>query len=269
MNEPQSAPGSTTLPSVTVVGKASGFDDNDPRSREYAKSHSAAATKTDTPIFDTAASIQVVPRAVMEDQKNTRIKDALENVSGVRAQPTLGMGTGFIVRGFKVDHVFRNGLITTQSNGFNSEFDIANLESVEILKGPSAMLYGRSEPGGLINVTTKKPSETPFYSLEQQFGSYDYYRTQWDATGPLNGDKTLLYRFSGSYQDNNSFRDLIFTDRVSVSPSITWKPSDATDFTLNVEGLKQDYQPISAFPPSATARPIFRSATVSATPTIR
>ncbi|MCQ8182937.1 TonB-dependent receptor [Methylomonas sp. SURF-1] len=242
VNDPQSAPGSTTLPSVTVVGKSSYLDDNDPRSREYAKTHSAAATKTDTPIFDTAASIQVVPRAVMEDQKNTRIKDALENVSGVRAQPTLGMGTGFIVRGFKVDHVFRNGLITTQSNGFNSEFDIANLESVEILKGPSAMLYGRSEPGGLINVTTKKPSETPFYSLEQQFGSYDHYRTQWDATGPLNDDKTLLYRFSGSYQDNNSFRDLIFTDRVSVSPSITWKPSDATDFTLNVEGLKQDYQ---------------------------
>lgn len=237
--EPQS--GETTLPTVTVAGKAV-LGTNDPAIKDYTVYKSATGTKTDTPIFDSPVSIQVVPRAVMEDQKNTRVKDALENVSGVRAQPTLGMGTGFIVRGFRTDHVFRNGLLTTQSNGFNSEFDTANLESVEVLKGPAAMLFGRSEPGGLINVTTKKPLETAFYSLEQQFGSYDYYRTQWDATGPINNDKTLLYRFSGSYQDNNSFRDLIFNDRVMVSPSITWKPSDRTDFTLNVEGMEQNFQ---------------------------
>ena len=238
------APSSSNSPmmgTVTVTGKTV-FSENDPYNHEYAKTSSLTATKTDTPIFDTPTSIQVVPKAVMEDQKNTRIKEALENVSGVRAQPTLGMGTGFIVRGFRNDQVFRNGLLTTQSNGFNSEFDTANLESVEVLKGPAAMLYGRGEPGGLINVTTKKPLETAFYSLEQQFGSYDYYRTQWDATGPLNDDKTVLYRFTGSYQNSNSFRDLIFTDRVMVSPSITWKISDKTDFTMNVEGVEQDFQ---------------------------
>lgn len=230
-----------TLSPVVVKGEAA-FDAADPYNTTYTVINSSTALKTDTPLIETPASIQVVPRTVMNDQKSVRIKDALENVSGVRAQPTLGMGTGFIVRGFRQDQVFRNGLLTTQSNGFNSEFDIANLESVEVLKGPAAMLYGRGEPGGLINLTTKKPLDLPYYSLEQQFGSYAYYRTQWDATGPIDDDKNLLYRFTGSYQNNESFRDLIFTDRVMVSPSLTWKISDQTDLSFNVEGVDQDFQ---------------------------
>ena len=229
-----------TLPAVKVLGKAV-YDSTDPYNKSYTVTNSTTATKTDTPIFDTPVSIQVVPRVVMDDQKSTRLKDALENVSGVRAQPSLGFGNGFLVRGFRTDRVYRNGL-AANSRLFGSEFDTANLESVEVLKGPAAVLFGRSEPGGLINITTKKPLDVPFYSLEQQFGSYDLYRTEWDATGPVNNDKSVLYRFTGSYQNNNSFRDLISNDRVTVSPSITWKLSDATDFTLNVEGLDQDYQ---------------------------
>ncbi len=234
-------PDTVELKAMTVLGEAV-QDVNDPYNKSYTVTNSSTATKTDTPIMETPVSVQVVPRTVMDDQKTTRIKDALENVSGVRAQPTLGMGTGFIIRGFRQDQIFRNGLLTTQSNGFNSEFDTANLESIEVLKGPAAMLYGRGEPGGLINLTTKKALDIPYYSLEQQFGSYDYYRTQWDATGPINKDKTLLYRFSGSYQNNNSFRDLIFTDRVMVSPSVTWNISDSTDLSLNIEGMEQNYQ---------------------------
>lgn len=229
---------STVLGAILVTGLS---NNNDPYHPTYSVHSSTTATKTDTPIFDTPASIQVVPKAVMDDQNTTRLKDALENVSGVRAQPSLGFGNGFLVRGFRTDRVYRNGL-AANSRLFGSEFDTANLESVEVLKGPAAVLFGRSEPGGLINITTKKPLDVPFYSLEQQFGSYDLYRTEWDATGPLNNDKSLLYRFTGSYQNNNSFRDLISNDRVTVSPSITWKLSDATDFTLNVEGLDQDYQ---------------------------
>ncbi|MGH8552819.1 MAG: TonB-dependent siderophore receptor, partial [Methylococcales bacterium] len=111
-----------------------------------------------------------------------------------------------------------------------------------MLKGPAAVLYGRIEPGGLINVTTKKPFDMPYYSLEQQFGSYDFYRSQWDATGAVTDDKSLQYRFTGAYQNNNSFRDFVFTDRVLVNPSITWRPTDSTDLTLNVEGLDQNYK---------------------------
>jgi len=237
---PQAA---TDLPTVKVTGKNDSYDDDptNPRNKSYTVINSSTATKTDTPIFDTPVSVQVVPRTVLDDQKTTRLKDALENVSGVRAQPTLGEGNGFIIRGFRNGRVYRNGLLAN-GDGYPSEFDTSNVQSIDVLKGPAAVLFGRIEPGGLINITTKKPLDIPYYSLEQQFGSYDLYRTQWDATGPVTDDHKLLYRFTGAYQNNNSFRDFVFTDRMMVNPSLTWRPSDKTDLTLSVEGLDQDYQ---------------------------
>ncbi|MGH8499000.1 MAG: TonB-dependent siderophore receptor, partial [Methylococcales bacterium] len=205
------------LATVKVTSQA-GYDAADPYNKDYAVPNAFSATKTDTPIMDTPVSIQVVPRSVMDDQKTTRIKDALENVSGVRYQPSLGAGSGFIIRGFRDTRVYRNGLLANFAAAFPAEFDAGNLQSIEVLKGPAAVLYGRIEPGGLINITTKKPFDIPYYSLEQQFGSYDFYRSQWDATGAVTDDKSLQYRFTGAYQNNNSFRDFVFTDRVLVNP---------------------------------------------------
>lgn len=239
-NAPQSQADTPVLKAMTVVGETV-KDVDDPYNEDYHISNSSTATKTDTPIMDTPVSIQVVPRAVMSDQKTARITDALENVSGVRAQSSLGTGTGFIIRGFRNPLIYRNGLMAVP-NAFRSEFDTANLESVEVLKGPASVLFGRSEPGGLINVTTKKPLDIPYYSLEQRFGSYDLYRTEWDASGPVTDDKSLLYRFTGSYQNNESFRDFVSNDRILIAPSLTWRLTDATDFTVNVEGVDQDYQ---------------------------
>jgi len=233
-------PGTVELKAMTVVGEAA-QDPNDPYNKSYTVTNSSTATKTDTPIIETPVSVQVVPRTVMDDQKTTRVKDALENVSGVRAQPTLGGGNGFIIRGFRNGRVYRNGLLAN-GDGFPTEIDAGNLQSIDVLKGPAAVLFGRIEPGGLVNITTKKPLDTPYYSLEQQFGSYDLYRTQWDATGPVTDDNKLLYRFTGAYQNNNSFRDFVFSDRVLVNPSVTWRPTDNTDLTLSVEGLDQDYK---------------------------
>jgi iron complex outermembrane receptor protein len=238
------AGGAVVLGKVTVSATAAdGYDSNDPYNPDYSRPNAITATKTDTPLIETPVSVQVVPRAVMDDQKSTRVKDALENVSGVRPTPTLGTGTGFTIRGFRNPRIYRNGLVANAANaGFPTDYEAANLESIEVLKGPAAVLFGRIEPGGLINLTTKRPLDTPYYSVEQQFGSYDYYRTQWDAGGSVTEDGTLLYRFSGAYQNSNSFRDFLFTDRIVVSPSITWRPTDSTDFTLNIEGFNQDYQ---------------------------
>lgn len=236
-NNQKSQTDTTTLKTMTVVGEAV-QDPNDPYNKDYTVTNSSTATKTDTPIMDTPTSLQIVPRAVMDDQKVTRITDALENVSGVRAQPSLGFGNMFIIRGFHNDNIYRNGL--RANNIFPQEYDTANLQSIEVLKGP-AHLYGRTEPGGLISLTTKKPLDIPYYSLEQRFGSYDLYRTEWDATGPVTSDKSLLYRFTGSYQNNNSFRDFDFTDRMLFAPSVTWRPTEATDATLELQVNNQDF----------------------------
>lgn len=205
--------------------------------------NASTATKTDTPILETPISIQVVPRSVMDDQKSTRITDALENVSGVRPQSSIGLGNMFIIRGFRSARIYRNGLLTSGvSIGNATEYDTSNLERVEVLKGPAAVLFGRVEPGGLINIVTKRPEDTPKYSLEQRFGSYDFYRTEWDATGSVTDDSLVSYRFAGSYQNNESFRDFNLNDRVLIHPSLTWRVNDATEVSVDVEGLYQEHR---------------------------
>jgi len=231
---PESQTDVSTMSAVTVSGARSYA--TDPYSKDYAVSNAFAATKTNTPLIETPISVQVVSRSVMDDQKAAKVKDALENVSGVRAQPSLGGGVGYIVRGFRTNNIYRNGLMMNE--GFFGDLDAGNLDNIEVIKGPS-QLYGRTEPGGMISLTTKKALDTPYYSLEQQFGSYDLYRSQWDAGGPITDDKSLLYRFSGAYQSNNSFRDFVSLDRKLFNPSITWRPSDATDISVDIEGTEK------------------------------
>lgn len=218
----------TQLPTITVQGDLESA---------YAVKHATAATKTNTPLIETPVAVQIVPRAVMDDQKVTTVKDALENVSGVRPQPSLGGSTGFLIRGFRTNNIYRNGLLTPQVSSL-SDVDAANLESIEVVKGP-AQLYGRTEPGGLINLSTKRGLDTPRYSLEQSVGSYDFYRTQWDAGGPVSEDGAWQYRFSGAYQDNESFRDFVSADRLLINPSLTWRPAPGTDVTIDIEYQKK------------------------------
>lgn len=224
----------TTLKPMTVTGKA-GYADNDPYNPSYNRTNSSTATKTDTPIMLTPASIQVVPKAVMNDQQNINILDSLNrNVSGVSARTGSGvLYDNFIIRGFTTGltgNAYRNGLL------FPSNFyEPSNIEQLEVLKGPAAALYGRIEPGGIVNITTKKPLATPYYALQQQFGSYDLYRTTVDATGPIDDAKTLLYRFNATYLDKGSFKDMVNSDRVFIAPTLSWRPNDKFEANLELE----------------------------------
>lgn len=221
-------PNTPVLNAMTVTGTAKTGDDP----TAYKITNASTATKTDTPIMDTPMSIQVIPKQVLKDQQAIRIKDGLKNVSGV-FWATDPMYEGFQMRGFVSDGsttVYRNGLRIRRA-----QHEVANLEQLEVIKGPAAAIYGRIEPGGLINVVTKKPLDTPYYSLEQQFGSYDLYRTTVDATGPINKDHSLLYRFNAAYQNNNLFIDTMDQERFFVAPSLTWKPNARTEANLNFE----------------------------------
>ncbi len=215
----------------------------------YTADHAVAATKTDTPLQETPVSVQTIPRAVIDDQKTPRLRDALENISGVRTNQSLGGGSGFIIRGFFDSfRVYRNGLLATSPAFFQSDWDTANIDRIEVLKGPASILYGRIEPGGLVNVVTKRPLETTGGALEQQFGSYNFYRTLWDITGPVTADNSLSVRFAGGYQNSESFRDFAFTDRKVFNPSVTWRPADSTRITMDVEVSRYNYRPDLGIP---------------------
>lgn len=231
--EPQS--GISTLPTINVVDKAF-YGYTDPYNKDYSRTNASTATKTDTPLLETPISVQVIPKAVINDQQAFRLDEATKNVSGVQSFRQLGvLFDNFIIRGFTSGtfNVYRDGLRLGQQS-----FELANLEQVEVLKGPPSTLYGPSSPGGLVNLVTKKPLTESYYSLTQQFGSFDLYRTAVDATGAVNEDKTLAYRINLVSYDQNSFRDFVSSDRIFVAPQLTWKPNDAFEVNFGYEYKK-------------------------------
>ncbi|MEH1889484.1 MAG: TonB-dependent siderophore receptor [Nostoc sp.] len=204
---------------LVVTGEQDGYNVPD----------SSTATRTDTPLRDIPQSIQVIPQAVIKDQQITRISDATRNVSGV--SPLSGYGgfsDDYTIRGFTNSNLLRNGFTT--SNFFTYG---ANVERVEVLKGPASVLYGQFEPGGVVNFVTKQPLSSPYYAADLTAGSFSFYRGTIDLSGPLTDDKKLLYRLNIAYENSGSFRDFYHQDIFSVSPVITYKPSENT--TLNFE----------------------------------
>ncbi len=211
----------------------------------YTVTHSTTSTKTDTPLLETPMAVQVVPKQVLQDQRVNRLQDALQNVSGVRSNNNDLEGYVFKLRGFTSLDMYRNALRV--SGG--AIFDTANLERVEVLKGPASTLFGRSEPGGLINLVTKRPLSQPYYKVEQEFGSFDHYRTVVDATGPLNESGSVGYRVTGAYQDHGSFQDFQGGRRMFIAPTFSFKPGKNTDLFVDLQYLRNDAQSSTGIPP--------------------
>lgn len=220
----------TTLGTVMVSAKAI-YDTTDPYNTDYQVRHASTATKTDTPIMQTPMSVKVVPQSVLKDQQAITIEQALRNVSGVSSG--LGGSGTFFIRGFGSYLNYRDGY-KSQGEWAHTE-DLENVERVEVLKGPGSILYGRAEPGGIVNFVTKQPLDQPYYALRQQFGSFDLYRTSVDATGPLNDDKSLAYRFNLGYQSNHSFQEFGGNERLLVAPTLRWNISERTVSTVKLE----------------------------------
>lgn len=190
----------------------------------------ASASKTSIPILQTPYAIQVVPRETMDDRQVVNVRDALfTNVSSISGAPSYY--TSVLIRGFNSGaQTYRNGLRQPET----TDFETSNLQSIEVLKGPAAMLFGRVEPGGLINFVPKRPLATPYFSIQQQAGNFMRSRTMIDATGPLTEDKSVLYRLNASFLRQDSVRDFAWKENLMVAPSITWRPTE--EFTLNLDG---------------------------------
>ncbi|QGM46805.1 TonB-dependent siderophore receptor [Methylocystis heyeri] len=260
-SRPQTGARGSVPPANSSVTQSTAASPVDPEA--YLAPDASVGTKTDTPIMETPLNIQVVSQQVLQDQQVTTLDEALTNVSGV----SVGGGGAFsnggaygvvFLRGFRTDTHFRNGFRIDGFGNNNALLDqqFANVQSVEVLKGPAAILYGAVEPGGLVNVTTKQPSETPHYSLQQQFGSYAAYRTTASATGPLNQDKSLLYRLDASYENDGSFVDLGYTRNLFFAPVLQWNIDQSTKLKLELEYQNSNIDQVYGFTPLVYGAPL-------------
>jgi len=211
----------------------------DPR---YASNSTVSATKLPTEILDVPQSIQVVPGRLIEDQQALRVVDALRNVSGIAPEAGFGQTQdGFYVRGFQTQPVTRNGFRRLQFGGYT---DMANVERLEVLKGPASVLYGTGSPGGVVNVITKTPRAERFRSLDVSTGSRGFWRLEGDVSGTL-GQPGLRYRVVGATEQGGTWQDDADSDRFLIAPSLEWQATERLNFLFDAQWNRQNRTQIS------------------------
>jgi iron complex outermembrane receptor protein len=220
------------------------------------------ATKTDALIKDLPQSIQIIGKDLLDDAGITDLKGALDLSSTISSQSNFGgLWDSYAMRGFAGNLDFGSDYMVngfSASRGFNGVRDGGNTNSVEILKGPSSALYGRGEPGGTVNISTKKPLFMNANTLELGLGSFNTYRAAFDSTGPLG--ETVAYRINVAHEDGESFRDTIEYNRTLVAPSFLWMISPDTTLSYEIEAVRQEVPfdrgvvAIDGFPPNVSIR---------------
>ncbi len=227
---------------IEVIATGEGETEED-----YVVPNVTSATRSDTSILDTPESVQVIPQKVLEDQQIIRLDEALRNVSGVTFGGTdLGRSLQFSIRGFDEAPIIRNGF---RQFGADVIPETANLERIEVLKGPASLLFGEIEPGGLINLVTKKPTSEPFYNIETQFGNRSFISPSIDFSGPLTKDGNVLYRLNALYRSSDGIQDVDENiERFYISPVVTWKVGKNTDLNFELEYANDDRPPSYGVP---------------------
>jgi iron complex outermembrane receptor protein len=209
--------------------------------QSYRALSATGATKTDTLLKDLPQSVRVITGDLLKDVGVTTLAGALDLASGISRQTNFGgMWDSYAMRGFTGDPNYGSDYMVNgfnSSRGYNGVRDGANTNTIEVLKGPASALYGRGEPGGTINITTKKPRFDPAYVVDFSVSSYQTYRTAVDLTGPLSD--TMAYRLNAAHEQGNSFRDTVEFKRSIVAPSLIWLLGDATTISYEIEAIKQ------------------------------
>jgi catecholate siderophore receptor len=209
-----------TLPAITVKANTD--------HGTYDTSRSNTATKTSMSLMDVPQTVSIVPRSVIEEQNATSLQDALRNVPGVGFSLGDGQRDQITIRGFSsITDQYVDG-IRDDSLYYR---DLSNVQSVEVLKGPAAVLYGRGSAGGLINRVLKKPDANPQQEVGVSLGTEGERRGEFDIG--VNANDAARFRVTGATENSNSFRDQFQLNRQAVAPSAQFR-LDA-DTTLNLE----------------------------------
>ena len=205
-----------------------------------------SSTRTSTPIEQLPQNINVITRSLIDSQLSITLSDAVRNASNVQPVDTRMIGnveqTPVKIRGFGAelwtDGFAGNLFIAGDRDG------LVNVERVEVLKGPSAVVYGGgagAPVGGVLNVVSKMPTDTAKYQFGTTFGSYWYANPYIDVNQPLNDEKTVLFRLTSEYTGSSSFIDVLNSRRFNINPTLTL--TNKTDTTLTLQGfVSQAYQ---------------------------
>jgi iron complex outermembrane receptor protein len=226
------ASAATALPAVEVVGRT--------ESGAY-HAEEAEGARTELPLRELPQSVRTITRQAIDDLGAIRLDDVLDYVGGVSRQNNFGgLWDNIAIRGLPGNE--NTGMATLlngfpSNRGFNAPRDLAPVERVEFLKGPASALYGSSEPGGTLNMVSKRPQWRPAHSVEAYLGSFGFWRGAVDTTGPI-GD-SVAYRLNAAIEQRDGFRDFVGTDRWVFAPALTARLGPRTSVEYVGEFLHQ------------------------------
>ena len=204
----------------------------------YQTRRSASATKTDTPLEEVPQAVSVIPATVLDDLDSPRIEKALDYAGGVARQNDFGGLTmyEYSIRGLTTSEFYKDGF--SVNRGYMNPQDPSNVERIDVLKGPASSLYGRGDPGGTINIVSKRPQNDRFARLDLSAGRWDRYRSSLDVNTPLDDDGTMLYRMNLAVEDNKSFRDYRSSERQFFAPAFSWELTPQTRLLVQAEVIR-------------------------------
>lgn len=213
------------LPATSVTGAY--------EQQSYKATESKSALKIDAPLRDIPQTVNVVPESVIKDQGAQSMEDVLKNVPGVGLSNGDGQRDQVTIRGFNaIGDMYIDG-VRDDALYFR---DLSNIERVEVIKGPAAVLYGRGSSGGLINSVSKKPGFAPKHEVGVTLDTEGKRRTQFD-TGWADPQGNQAYRLTGAFEDSDTFRDDGYIDRKAIAPSAYFRLSDDLELNLGATYL--------------------------------
>lgn len=222
----------------------------------------SSSTRTNTPIEQVPQSIQVVTRELIDQQVATTVSEAALNVSSFQPASTLGIANTDVaplrIRGFPAEQ-WRDGLPILYNAGDRD--GLVNVERIEVLKGPSSILYGGgvgSPLGGVLNIISKLPRDVAFVQTGVRAGSYGFYNPWIDINQPLNDDRTVLFRITGEFIGNRSYIDVLDSRRYNINPTLTFTNRDDTTLTIQGYLSRQQQQAYQGLPVYGTILGDFR-----------
>ncbi|MQA37029.1 TonB-dependent siderophore receptor [Rugamonas aquatica] len=236
------APAEATMATVVVQGQADGV-----------AKRSSVGSKGDTSIVEVPQSISVLNRERLDAQKAPGIPQALRYTAGMQTE-SFGVDPRFdqyMIRGFETgsNGVFRDGL-NLPTRGFTAfTMEPYGLESLEVLRGPSSVIYGQAEVGGMVNAVSKRPTAGRLGEIEVTYGSYDRKQVAADVGGPVDEQGVWLYRLTMLAREAKSAIDYTKDNRQYFAPSLTWHPDADTTLTL-LAYLQNDNVPPNFYVPA-------------------
>ncbi|MDE1150242.1 MAG: TonB-dependent siderophore receptor [Azospirillaceae bacterium] len=205
---------------------------------------STTGTKSDTPAAEVPQSLSIVGQDLMQAQDVQTVAQAISYLAGVFNGSTAANGRydRISLRGFDVTNtgVLQDGLRATTAQTY-TKAEPYGLERVEVLRGPASVLYGQNAPGGVVNMISKRPTDTALYEVELQGGSFDRKQGQFDISGPIADG--VAFRLTGLARDSATQISVVPDDKIYIAPALSWHGGDKTTLTLLTSYSHEKYGP--------------------------